>query len=128
MITHKIHKNEKLISVRIKGELDYKMLLNWHEQLQKESDYENSFNGIVDLRGGIMKMTPAELQKILGFIIEHEQIRGHWCYIVQTPYETALVKSYESKSSAVHNMNVCYDISNASRCLGFDIRPFLFAD
>jgi hypothetical protein len=128
MISHKIYKDEELISVRFKGEIDYEMLLDWHKRLLEDVDYKSSFNAIVDQRGVTMKMMPAELQKILGFIIENKQIRGHWCHIVQTPYETALAKSYESKSSNVHKMDVCYDISNASRCLGFDIRPFLFAD
>ena len=128
MISQKIYKERNLISVLIVGEVSFTELMDWHIRLANNSDYLNTFDGLVDQREAIMNIAPSDLDSINQFNADNDLIKGRWSHIIHTPHETALTMVYEQKAKPKHGIQIFNTEQAASQYLGYDIREYLLRD
>ncbi|MDH5300141.1 MAG: hypothetical protein OEW58_02120 [Gammaproteobacteria bacterium] len=125
MISHQIFPEVELVSVRLEDSVEFADVKRSLAVLARSDEYRQGYAVIVDLRDAKLGFHPRDMKKLVSWNRRLGLAVGSWVFLVHTPLETALAKTYQANARALHTVEVFYTVRAISQFLGRNVSAYI---
>jgi len=111
-----------LVSVRLEGGVSFLDLRQWLEKLSEDCQLAADMDFLIDLRRVKLNLLLSDVKQLVQVNLA---CNGRWAFLVETPMETALAKSYETNAAGRQEVGVFSTVTAAMDFLGKELRVSL---